>query len=110
MIACFAWIVLLAPPSPVISHEGDTYVLDSAKLNAWMDDFETLSRSARIIPNFQNGEQTGFKLVGIRPSSLWASLGIRNGDVVTHVHGRTLTSPDKALAAYTAPRVRPRRA
>ena len=55
---------------------------------------------ARVVPNFQDGQATGFKLFSIRPDSLFASCGIRNGDVINTVNGMAINSPDMALTAY----------
>ena len=59
------------------------------------------SRGARIIPSIKNGKANGFKLYAIRPSSLYAKIGLRNGDTIQAVNGFELTSADKALEVYT---------
>ncbi len=45
---------------------------------------------------FPTGE--GFKIAGVRRGSLGYSLGLRNGDVLTEVAGKTISSIDDALA------------
>ena len=57
--------------------------------------------SCSVVPAFRNGQPLGFKLFAIRAGSLPAALGLANGDVVTHVNGLELRSPDDALAVYT---------
>ena len=99
-IAYLAW-VLMAPSGPVVlSHAGDVYKLDAKRLDEAVSDMTFLARQARIIPNYANGKPTGFKLFGIRRGSLYGQLGLRNGDIVTHLHGHPLTSPNTALEAY----------
>lgn len=60
----------------------------------------TLARPARIAPAFANGRAIGFKLFCIRPNSLYAKVGLKNGDVVVRINGFSITNPNEALAAY----------
>ena len=52
------------------------------------------------MPSFKNGAANGFKLFSIQPGSLYASIGIENGDVIQRVNGYELNSPEKALELY----------
>ena len=49
----------------------------------------------------QNGQPNGFKLYAIRPSSVYAKIGLMNGDTIHAVNGFELTSLDKGLEVYT---------
>jgi general secretion pathway protein C len=60
-----------------------------------------LMRSARIVPHERNGEVVGVKLYGIRRNSLLGNLGLQNGDLLRTINGYDMTSPDKALEAYS---------
>jgi general secretion pathway protein C len=53
----------------------------------------------RIVPDYQNGKHEGIKLFGIRPCSLFACVGLRNGDIVHTINGLGLTAPGRALEA-----------
>lgn len=55
---------------------------------------------ARIVPAFENGVAVGFKLFSIRLDSTYSQLGLKNGDVVTHVNGLALNTPEAALELY----------
>ena len=46
------------------------------------------------------GQANGFKLFQIQPGSLYSSIGIENGDVITRINGYEVNSPDKALEVY----------
>lgn len=54
-----------------------------------------------IVPAFRHGRAVGLKLFSIRPDSLYAKLGLRNGDVLREVNRLTLDSPDRALETYS---------
>jgi hypothetical protein len=65
-----------------------------------MDNPMEVAKGARVLPSIQDGKPNGFKLYAIRPTSLYAKLGLRNGDTVTAVNGVALDSPEAALALY----------
>ena len=54
----------------------------------------------RPIPNYKGGKVNGFKLVNMKPGSIYYDLGIRPGDVITAVNGKPLDSPNRALELY----------
>ena len=58
------------------------------------------ARGARIVPAIKDGKPVGFKLYAIRPSSLFATLGFKNGDTITRVNGHDITTLDKAVEVY----------
>jgi general secretion pathway protein C len=79
---------------------SDEYEIDRAMLEEQLSDLNKLGTQARIIPHYKDGKAGGFKLVGIRPGSLYSHIGIRSGDVVKGVNGMELNSPTKALQIY----------
>jgi hypothetical protein len=59
------------------------------------------ARGARIVPAVSHGAPSGFKIYAVRPTSIYAALGLVNGDTIHAVNGEDLTSADKALEVYT---------
>ncbi|HET6610915.1 MAG TPA: type II secretion system protein GspC [Kofleriaceae bacterium] len=59
------------------------------------------ARGARIVPHIENGKATGYKVYAIRPSSVFAKIGVRNGDIINGVNGLNIASPREALEVYT---------
>ncbi|MCB9727317.1 MAG: hypothetical protein H6744_00725 [Deltaproteobacteria bacterium] len=76
------------------------YELDKAMLDQQLQDLSSLGTQARVVPNYRNGKYEGFKLVGVRPGSLYRSIGIRSGDVIKSINGRPIDSPNKALELF----------
>lgn len=76
------------------------YEIDREMLNEQLDDLGTLSKQARVIPHYRDGRPQGFKIVGVRPGSLYSHIGVRSGDVLKSVNGEEITSPNKALELY----------
>jgi general secretion pathway protein C len=60
-----------------------------------------VAKGARVVPAMKDGKAQGFKLYAIRPSSIYAKLGLSNGDTLAAVNGFDLTTADKALEVYT---------
>jgi len=76
------------------------YVMARSELNAALTNLPDLATKARIVPSFKNGVADGFKLFSIVPDSLYAKIGIQNGDVIRRINGYEMNSPDKALEIY----------
>ena len=62
---------------------------------------QSLMTSARILPHQTDGQVDGLRLYGIRRQSVLAALGFQNGDTVTTINGRDVSSPEAALEAYS---------
>lgn len=89
------------PVAEGVKKVSDTeWELDRTMLNEQLSDLNKLGTQARIIPNYKDGKYSGFKLIGIRPNSLYAAIGIRSGDVIKQISGEEITSPNQALALY----------
>lgn len=60
-----------------------------------------LRGSARVTPHVEGGRPAGFRIHRMPAGGIYQGLGLRNDDVIRAVNGHPLTSPDKALEAYT---------
>lgn len=78
------------------SYEIDRSLVDEVLANPM-----SAAKGARIVPSVKDGKANGFKLYAIRPNSVYAKLGFRNGDTLHAINGFDLTTPDKALEVYT---------
>lgn len=98
-----------AENAPVQSRGGDDefdirnvgpnqYVLKRADLNKATGNLGALASQARIVPS---AKDNGFKIFSIAKDSLYSKIGIQNGDVLKSINGIELSSPDKALEAYS---------
>lgn len=93
-------------PAPASGGEGvkqlseNQYVVAKSEINNALTNLSDLATKARIVPSFKNGVANGFKLFSIVPDSLYAKIGIQNGDVIRRINGYEMNSPDKALEIY----------
>lgn len=69
--------------------------------DALLENPATYMRGARLVPSIKSGKANGFKLYAIRPNSLYARLGLLNGDTVQAINGKALTTPETALESYS---------
>ncbi|MCA9544159.1 MAG: PDZ domain-containing protein, partial [Myxococcales bacterium] len=51
-------------------------------------------------PHYRDGKPQGFKVVGVRPGSLYSHIGIRSGDILKGVNDEAINSPNKALELF----------
>jgi len=96
-------------PQPVGAPQGgegvrqlseNQYVVARSEINNALTNLSDLATKARIVPSFKNGVANGFKLFSIVPDSLYAKIGVQNGDVIRRINGYEMNSPDKALEIY----------
>ena len=79
---------------------GNSYEVEQSEIDGALANLSKLATQARVVPAFEGGESIGFKLFSIRPNSLYAKIGLKNGDIVTRINGYEINSPDKALEIY----------
>lgn len=73
------------------------YEVCRTTIDSQLSNLAAISTAARIVPSFKNGVANGFKLFSIQPGSLYASIGVENGDVIQRINGYEINTPDRAL-------------
>lgn len=92
---------LLAMIDEGVNKISDTeFEIDKDVVDKILENPMAVARGARIVPSIKNGKANGFKLYAIRPSSMYAKIGLMNGDTIHAINGFELTTPDKALEVY----------
>jgi general secretion pathway protein C len=79
----------------------ETYAIQRQDVENTLSNLNQVAMQARVVPSFINGVPKGFKLFAMRPDSIYARLGLKNGDILQRVNGFTLDNPTKALEAYS---------
>ena len=80
---------------------GGKYSVEQSEIDYALANLDKLSREARIVPNFADGQTNGFKVFSIRRSSALRKMGLKNNDVLTAVNGFDLSDTEKALEIYS---------
>ena len=80
------------------------YVLTRDGLDLLLEHFQVLFVHVRVTPEKQGARVVGVRLSGLREGDTLERLGLQNGDRLDRLAGHEVSSPDKALEAYTAVR------
>jgi len=78
----------------------DKWIIDAREIEQAQANMSKLLTQIRVVPNFTNGQPDGFKVFAIRPGSLFAKIGLQNGDVIKRINGIELLGPEQAFEAY----------
>jgi general secretion pathway protein C len=65
-----------------------------------LQDLSKLGMQARIVPNYEGGRYAGFRLVGVRPDSIYKAIGLQSGDLIRRVNGSDIDTPNKAIELF----------
>jgi general secretion pathway protein C len=76
------------------------YVVDESEVQNALANINQLLTQIRVVPNFQDGKADGFKVFAIKPESIFAKVGLQNGDVIRKVNNNDITSPEKAFQLF----------
>lgn len=87
---------------PRIERKGNEFTVNRMDVKNQLDDYMSLARTARAVPHIDpnTGEMVGFKITRMAPGSLFQTLGLQPGDVVTGVNGENISSANKALEIF----------
>ncbi|MGE0547996.1 MAG: hypothetical protein AB7O24_28725 [Kofleriaceae bacterium] len=81
---------------------NNTYEIKLALFDAVLADPMVLARGCRVVPAVKDGKATALKLMAIRPTSVYAKLGLASGDVVVAINGQPLGDAAQMLEIYIA--------
>jgi type II secretion system protein C len=102
-------VVPPSQPDRQVRQTGpDSFIVDRRALTGAVDNTSGLLTQLRAVPEVTDGRPVGFRLFQINPESVFARLGIRNGDVVQRVNGTTLADPASLLGFLERLRDEPR--
>lgn len=87
-------------PGQVRIDAIDKRTISRSTVQNWLQNPMAHAMSARIMPHYANGQHKGLRLVWVRKKSLYSQLGLKTGDVVQSVNGKTL-NVNNALGLYS---------
>jgi len=79
---------------------GTTITVSPSDLQNSLKNLNKLLSQARIRPLFKDGQANGLIITQIKANSFFSKLGLRNGDIVKGIDGKSINSPDDILGLY----------
>uniref|UniRef100_A0A831UE29 PDZ domain-containing protein n=1 Tax=Geobacter metallireducens TaxID=28232 RepID=A0A831UE29_GEOME len=91
------------PPAGGATQIGaGTFVIDQRVLNAALDNLGQAMTDARLLPSVKDGRVEGFRVSEVKPSGVFAMVGIRNGDVLHKINDLPVDSPERAIQSLAS--------
>jgi len=89
------------PGSYAVRQMSDSeYVIDQAEVENALTNINQLLTQIRVVPNFQDGQADGFRVFAIKPESIFAKVGLQNGDIIRSINNQDITSPERAFQVF----------
>lgn len=76
------------------------FVIDRAEVDDALSDMPRLLTQARLLPNFRAGQTDGFRIFNIVPGSIFARIGLKNGDVIHQINDIPIEDPTKFMSIF----------
>ncbi len=77
-----------------------TITVKRSYIRRTLKDINKLMSQVFVRPHFKNGRADGLEVTQIKRGSFFASLGLRNGDVIQKINNKPIKNPDDAMAFY----------
>lgn len=87
-------------PGGVASVGENEFVIEGAELDKALENLPLLLQQARAVPYFKDGQSVGLRLFAIRPDSLYSKIGLRNGDILMSINGKSLADLSEAIKLF----------
>ncbi len=79
------------------------YLIPEASINDLLSNLPQIMKDARAVPNIgADNRIDGFKMLEIRPQSIYEKIGLKNGDIVRRINEDELNSVEKGMSLFTA--------
>jgi len=76
------------------------FTIDRGEVDEALGDLPRLLTQARLLPNFRSGQTDGFRIFNIVPGSLFARIGLQNGDVLHRINDVAIEDPAKFMGIF----------
>ena len=86
----------LSPLSSAIKKTGHfSYLIDRSKIKK--RDLNSIFTQMHAVPDIIGGRITGFKVLTLVPTGIFAYMGFQPGDIIKSINGTPLSSPQEAV-------------
>ena len=84
----------------VVAVDEDHWQISKSVIANARANLSSLLKTARVIPQVNNGKTIGFKVVELQKGSLLTQIGLQIGDLIVKINDVELNSPEKALQIF----------
>ena len=84
----------------VVAVDENNWKISKAVVSNARANLNSLLQTARMVPQLNNGQTVGFKVVELKKGSLLEQIGLQVGDLVVKINQVELNSPEKALQIF----------
>lgn len=85
-----------------LSQAEPSVRLDRQEVDSALPDYSHLMQQVRVRPKFEGGRPIGFVIYSIEPGSIFARMGLMDGDVITAMNGRSFETSQPVVDFYDA--------
>ena len=89
-----------SPDGGIRQVARDRWVMDREDVDDAIANLPELLTKARVVPNFADGKPDGFRIFAIREDSLYAKIGLKNGDILKQVNNIEVGNPQNFLSVF----------
>jgi type II secretory pathway component PulC len=83
------------------------FEVSRAEVQQTMENPSQFFSQMRAMPHFVNGKTDGFAISQVQPGSVFAQLGLQDGDLLTSIDGQPVTNPMQAMSLIQAVKTEP---
>jgi general secretion pathway protein C len=76
------------------------FMVDQKEVLASTENMSKILTQARAVPYLEQGKTAGFRISEIVPGSIYAKIGLQNGDIIQRVNAQDLDDPAKFFQLY----------
>lgn len=88
------------PPGAPAPELGGSSTLEREEVEASLADLNQVMQQVRIRPFMEGDQPGGFQVSRIDPGSIFAKMGLKDGDVIKSVNGELISNPEDAIEFY----------
>lgn len=82
------------------SADAEEIKVDATELDAALENLPLLLTQARAVPYFKQGKSVGLRLFAIKTGSLYEKIGLKNGDILKTINGKSLGDFSQAMKLF----------
>lgn len=81
--------------------QSEKHTLAREEADKLLSDPNAVISQARFSPSLNGDKVDGFRVSSIKGDSIFARMGMKNGDVLTAINGEQIDNPEKLLSVYS---------